>query len=112
MSQEEVDSIIIQIKNSFTYKKNSNELRLKTLGFHGISLESYKSWEQVFASMREYPKCVKTVEVKCPVCKQKEVRLWYSNSQEAWQNLWGRAGFLRICPNCGTQIRYKEVLMN
>lgn len=112
MAKEEVDSIIRQIKGSLTYKKNSDELRLKTLGFHGVSMEAYKSWEQVFASMREYPECTKEIDVKCPLCKQKEIRLWYSAPQIAWQKLMGDGGFLRICPNCGTQIRYKMILMN
>lgn len=112
MTKEEVASIINQIKNSFTYKKNSNELRLKTLGFHGTSMEAYKSWDEVFASMREHPECTKIVDVKCPICKQSEIRLWYSAPQWAWQNLMGDGGFLRICPHCGTQIRYKMILMN
>lgn len=112
MTTEEISHFISQIKNNLKNGKKREKLQLKTLGFHGVSMEEYKSWDQVFASMREYPKCVRVVEVKCPVCKHKQVRLWYSNSREAWENLWGRAGFLRICPTCGTQIRYKEVLMN
>lgn len=98
MTIEEVDSLISQIKNSFTYKRGSNELYLKTLGFHGVSMEKNKSWDQVFASMREYPKCVRSVEVKCPVCKHKQVRLWYSNSKEAWENLWGEGWISKNLP--------------
>lgn len=112
MTSEEINSIIRQIKNSLTYKKNSNELRLKTLGFHGISMEGYKPWNEVFASMREHPECTKIVDVKCPTCKQKKIRLLYSAPQRAWQNLMGDGGFLRICPNCGMQLRYKMILMN
>lgn len=112
MTIEDVDSIIRQIKNSFVYKNGSDGLRLKTLGFHGISMEAYKPWREVFESLKEKPECAKFVEVKCPVCKHKEVRLWYSNSQAAWENLCGEAGYIRICPNCGTQIRYNMILMN
>lgn len=112
MTKEDVESIIRQIKSSYTYKNSTQDLSLKTLNSPGVSIEDYKSWEQVFASMREYPNCVKTVEVRCPVCKQKEVRLWYSNSQAAWEDLCGDAGYLRICPKCGLQLRYKLILMN
>lgn len=49
MTKEEINSIIRQIKNSLTYKKNSNELRLKRLGIHGVSMEEYMPWNEVTA---------------------------------------------------------------
>lgn len=114
MTLEEVNKVVFSIERSLWSIFRKRRVDLKTFTGHDFWLKEcdYKRWDVVFNSMTNKPECVHTLRNKCPVCKTNLVSLWYVSPQWTWENLMGDAGFLIVCPNCGKQLKYKEVIMN
>ena len=64
-------------------------------------------WEDVFASMENYPERVLEIDRTCPVCSSKCVSLYFRSPDWTWKNLMGRAGNMVICPNCAKQLDFR-----
>ena len=69
-------------------------------------------WEDVYASMENYPGRVVETDNTCPVCSSKCVSLYFRSPAWTWRNLMGRAGNLVICPNCAKQLDFRCHFMN
>lgn len=114
MTVEEVNSIIAQIKESQNRKVADTEGVLPVFSPNSKRFYrgNYKRWKEVIDSLKEKPEFARVIEKKCPFCKHQLIALWYCSSVWSWRNWMGDAGCLKICPNCGKQIAYTEILMN
>ena len=69
-------------------------------------------WEDVLASMIEYPEKVYRSSVLCPNCGEKILKIYFHSPAWTWENLCGRAGDMYICPRCCAQKDFILTRMN
>lgn len=72
----------------------------------------YFLWSEVLASMYTDPEGVSVIDSLCPDCRENLIRLKFSTSAWTWEELYGRGGYMTICPECPQQLDFELVVMN
>ncbi len=73
--------------------------------------DCFEDDEELYESVKKYPERVSLLDQQCP-CGGHVIRMYYRSSEDSWQNLAGRAGWLTICTKCRRQYGFLCTLMN
>lgn len=81
---------------------------------NGHHFENIFAWREVVESMKSRKKEAYYIKGKpCKVCGgDNTVFFCYRSSDKSWRELYGREGYMHICPDCMKQISFIHYKMN
>ncbi len=111
-SEEILEQAIFEILEALMLKRNPDHQKkvhdligaikdvLDRPGYPESTEKIFFPWNDVLASMTSMPGKVTFLEETCPDCGEKLVSLYFKSPAWTWEQLCGRAGFMKICPHC------------
>lgn len=91
-------------KKLYTSEKEKKELQ--DWAYEGFP------YTDIVASMEEHLDEVKLEKECCPDCGGMVVSFYFHSPEWTWKNLMGRAGYMKICVDCGKQVHFRWLAMN
>ncbi len=117
-SEETLEQAIFEILEALMLKRNP-DLQKKVHDLIGaikdrLDRPEYpESTEKIFFPWKaSMPGKVTFLKETCPDCGEKLVSLYFKSPAWTWEQLCGRAGFMKICPHCPRQIEFSMTVMN
>ena len=69
-------------------------------------------WLEVIDSMEKFLDKIDMDEEHCPYCGKNLISLYFCSQDWTWATLCGRAGYMKICVDCGKQLQFDCIMMN
>ena len=88
------------------YSSEEEKQDLSDWAYNGVP------YDDIVSSMEENLEKVKLNKGTCPHCGGKVVSLYFRSPDWTWEAFMGRAGYMKLCVDCGKQMQFDCMAMN